>query len=289
MRNAVARSARSAEQKRSLVASGKEGPSESGDGRNGQYAERTDVPALADCYFYHTMELPGHGLVTGEWDLRAGVDAYLGHQTVRGKRVLEVGTASGFLCFEMERRGAEVVAYDLSSATPWDIVPFHGMDMPSIMSGRAEHIARLNNSWWLSRDAFGSAARVVYGSVSSIPAAIGPVDLCTFGAVLLHVRDPLLALENVAKLSPKTIVVTELARRRRFGIAPERPSQRRSALFVPNGETGEPHETWWSFTPESISNLLSIIGYQTTRVVRHAQPYRARSLPMFTVVASRER
>lgn len=25
---------------------------------------------IEDCYFYQTMDIPGHGLVQGEWDLR---------------------------------------------------------------------------------------------------------------------------------------------------------------------------------------------------------------------------
>src|SRR5262249_7054365 len=76
-----------------------------------------------DCYFYHTMEIPGHGLVEGEWDLRAAADAYLGGVDFRGRRVLEIGTASGFLCFTMERRGAEVVAFDLSPEHAPDLIP----------------------------------------------------------------------------------------------------------------------------------------------------------------------
>ena len=47
----------------------------------------------------------------------------------RGKRVLDVGTSSGFLCFEMERRGAEVVAFDLSDEFDGDAVPFASVDM----------------------------------------------------------------------------------------------------------------------------------------------------------------
>ncbi len=251
------------------------------------YAQERAVPALADCYFYHTVDLPGYGLVTGEWDLRDGVDDYLGHQPLAGKRVLEVGTASGFLCVEMERRGAEVVAYDLSDAMSWDIVPFAGADLQKKASDWAEHIRRLNNSWWLTQHATKSSARVIYGTVYEIPLAIGSVDVCTFGSVLLHVRDPLRALQSAARLSPQTIIVTDLLRRRRFGFLPERPSQRRSPLFVPNGKKKAPLETWWSFSPESVSNLLAIVGYRTTRTVRHAQRYRGRLMPMFTVVASR--
>ena len=254
---------------------------------NSPYAPDRDPPALDDCYFYHTMDVPGYGLMTGEWDLREGVDDYLGHESVRGLRVLEVGTASGFLCFEMERRGADVVAYDLSSSTPWDIVPFARLDLAEIASRRAAHIVKMNNSWWLCRHAYRSAARVAYGTVYSIPGTIGQVDLCTFSAVLLHVRDPLLALQNATTLNPRTIVVTELSRRRKLGLLPERPSQRRSPLFVPDAAKAEPVETWWSFTPESISNLLSIVGYRTSRVIQHSQRYRGRLMQMFTVVANR--
>ena len=45
-----------------------------------------------------------------------------------GKRIVDVGTASGCLCFEMERRGGEVVAFDrLLTTDPDDdmgLVPF---------------------------------------------------------------------------------------------------------------------------------------------------------------------
>src|SRR5438046_10691371 len=87
------------------------------------YAEPRTVTDLEDCYFYHSMEIPGYGLVEGPWDLRGGVDDYLGGVDLRDKRVLEIGTASGFLCFTMEGRGAEGVASDLSDDHSWDVGP----------------------------------------------------------------------------------------------------------------------------------------------------------------------
>ena len=83
---------------------------------------------------------PGYGLVEGPWDLRGGVDDYLGGVDLRDKRVLEVGTASGFLCFTMEGRGAEVVAYDLSDKQSWDVVPYAQYDHESFDSERREHL-----------------------------------------------------------------------------------------------------------------------------------------------------
>ena len=64
---------------------------------NGEiFAAPLKVEDPADCSFYHTMEVPGHGLVTGPWDLRGGVDDYLGKVAFAGQRVLEIGPASGF-------------------------------------------------------------------------------------------------------------------------------------------------------------------------------------------------
>ena len=254
------------------------------------YAAAIGVTDISECYYYHTMDVPGHGVVAGEWDLRSGVDDYLGRENVAGKRVLEIGTASGFMCFEMERRGAEVVAYDLSPAYSWDVVPYAALDMRHELERRREHILRLNKSWWYNHRALGSRANVVYGTAYAIPPSIGPIDLCTFGAILMHLRDPFLALQNAAALHPATIVVTELAQR----ASPKSalpllagPARRRSPLFLPNAAKGEPRDAWWSFTPESISNMLAILGYDTIRVVRHAQLYAKRRTPMFTVVARR--
>jgi hypothetical protein len=45
--------------------------------------------------YYHTMDILGYGKVSGEWDLRGRDIYYLGNAKLQGKRVLEIGTASG--------------------------------------------------------------------------------------------------------------------------------------------------------------------------------------------------
>ena len=85
---------------------------------DGIYAIPRAVTSLQDCYFYHSMEIPGWGEVRGEWDLRGGEAAYLGNVDLKDKRVLELGAASGFLSFYMERQGADVVGYDPSLNVP---------------------------------------------------------------------------------------------------------------------------------------------------------------------------
>src|SRR2546426_5232006 len=120
--------------------------SQSGVSRNmvtSLYASPRAIDDANDCYFYHTMDIPGHGLVRGEWDLRKGVREYLGGVDFKGKRVLELGTASGFLCFHMEKEGAEVVAYDLSEDQSWDVVPFARGDTSKVIAARKAHIRKL--------------------------------------------------------------------------------------------------------------------------------------------------
>jgi 2-polyprenyl-3-methyl-5-hydroxy-6-metoxy-1,4-benzoquinol methylase len=67
------------------------------------------IERLEDCFFYHAMELPGFGLIPAHWDLRGRFDDYVGGVEVAGKSILDIGTATGFLSFEAEKRGASRV------------------------------------------------------------------------------------------------------------------------------------------------------------------------------------
>ena len=84
---------------------------------------RQRVTDAADCDFYHVIQLPDGRLTTGQWDLRATADQYLGGVDVDGKRVIEIGPATGFLSFHMERGGAQVVCVEPPMDTFWDLVP----------------------------------------------------------------------------------------------------------------------------------------------------------------------
>src|ERR687894_3077914 len=73
--------------------------------------------------WYHTLEL-GPGVETeGMFDLRPYVGEYGLPERMDGMRALDVGTWDGFWAFEMERRGAEVVAIDLDDERDLDWPP----------------------------------------------------------------------------------------------------------------------------------------------------------------------
>ena len=242
---------------------------------------------LSDCYFYHTTAIPGHEPVRGEWDLTQGVEDYLGRVAFDGKTVLDVGTATGFLTFHMEKAGARVISYDLSEENAWDIVPLSGIDAAEHARIRKAHIQAINNGYWLCHEAHASSARMAYGTVYRIDPALGPVDISVFGSILLHLRDPFLALQNAAQITTNTMIVSELlpgahALSRLVGRL-----MGRTMRFKPRFAKNRPWETWWDLPPRLIVEFLGVLGFERTVVTYHTQPLLGRRMPMYTVVGTR--
>lgn len=253
------------------------------------YATPRVITDISECYFYHTMDLPGYGTVEGEWDLRKGAHEYLGGVSFKGKRVLEIGTASGFLCFYMENQGADVVAYDLSENQSWDIIPFSQYGYKQFALTRKAHIKKINNAYWLSHRVYNSSAKVVYGTVYTIPEQIGMVDISTFGVVLLHVRDPFLALQNALRLTKETVIVTEDLSRLRLLLRLLGKFTGPCMQFLPKFSRRAPKETWWSLSPEIIVNFIGVLGFEEVEVKYHLQKYRGRNIRLYTIVGRRTR
>ena len=222
------------------------------------------------------MLLAQYPLQQGEWDLRATIDDYLGNLDYQGKRVLDVGTANGFLCFEMEKRGADVVGYDLSELYDWDGVPYDAiMPMEKMKEGRA-HFRKMNNAFWLSRQVRNSNARMIHGTVYDIPQDIEPFDIAMFGSILLHVRDPFLALQRAAAITKEAIVVTDV--------------YSETTQFIPDPDNGR-QDTWWNFSPERIIQFLRVLGFPNVETSFHQQRFdvTGEMVDMFTVVAHKRK
>ena len=158
---------------------------------------RTDLEAeVASHLWYHTIDLP-EGVTTPGWfDLRPIVDQ-MPWPDVRGKRCLDVGTYDGFLAFQLEKRGAaEVVAVDIDDHALWDWPP-------DVRATGAENLARLAGPE--KGRGFRIAATALSSSVKRLPISvydldrdeIGTFDVVVCGSLMLHLRDPLRALEAI--------------------------------------------------------------------------------------------
>jgi hypothetical protein len=247
------------------------------------FADPKEVDNLKDCYFYHTVDLPGYGTVHGSWDLRGGITEYFGGVDFKGKKVLEIGTANGALCFEMEKAGASVIAFDLSKDDNWDAVPHPLKKAGETVESKKQWTEKLNNAFWLGHRLLHSKAKVIYGDIYHIPVEIGPVDIVTFGAILLHVRDPFSALQTGLAFARETVIITDLLGN------DETIKHNKEPLikFLPDPKNENRFDTWWQFYPQALINMIAVLGFGEAKVNYHTQKFGNYKMNMYTVVGRR--
>jgi SAM-dependent methyltransferase len=252
-----------------------------------KYAEPRNVMNVEKCAFYHHMDIPGIGEVGNGWDLRKTIDDYLGHFDFRGKRALDIGTASGFLTFEMEKRGAEVVSFDMAGSADWQLVPFRaqGFDVAKTQTAMKAYTDGLRNGYWLAHRLLKSRARVYYGDIYNIPDEIGQFDVVFLGMVLPHLREPFYALSQTTRLSRDAVIITQQAPKDQAPIA----------YFIPNARMNpaehEPYGAWWVFSEGCFREMLQVLGFEIESMTRQIHVCTGRNPPgpeeCLTIVARR--
>jgi tRNA (mo5U34)-methyltransferase len=214
--------------------------------------------------WYHTLELPG-GVVTPGWfDLRAQVTR-LPWPDVRGKRCLDVGTYDGFYAFELERRGAaEVVATDIPDHEDWD--------WPASMRARAgDELAAIagakGQGFEHAHAALGSHVQKRTINVYDLsPSELGSFDVVVCGSLLLHLRDPVRALEAIHSVCAGWFMSVEAI------------SLPLSVLF-PRRAMAELCEDdqrcqWWTVNSAGHRRLAEAAGFEVTRALpRFNEPF----------------
>lgn len=198
---------------------------------------------LDEISWYHTQE-PVPGLVTpGMFDLRSAVHHYRIPEDLTGMRVLDVGTFEGFWAFEFERRGADVTAIDIDR--------LQQLDWPPRM--RPKEDSQRGEGFELIRAARGSAVRRVATSIyEATPELLGgKFDLVFCGSVLIHLRDPMLALERMADLCGGQLILAE-EYSTRFRWLPFRN------LVEFRGES--PNMVWWRPSPKAWIAMVRCAG-----------------------------
>jgi tRNA (mo5U34)-methyltransferase len=210
--------------------------------------------------WYHVLEL-APGIVTPGWfDLRASVHR-MPWPDVDGKRCLDVGTYDGFLAFELERRGAaEVVATDISDPSGWDL-PLasrrHAEEVIASMAGE-----KTGGGFEIARDALGSSVERVEISIYDLtPETLGTFDVVTCGSLLLHLRDPVRALEAVRRVCRDWFLSAETIRPGLSLIYRHRP-----VAELRGGEDGQ----WWIPNRAGHRRMLAAAGFE---VERGSRPY----------------
>jgi O-methyltransferase len=245
----------------------------------GLAALHRDVTAM-DCYFYHSIELPDGRVIKGDWDLRGAASQYLGELAFNGKAVIEYGPASGYLSDIIAKQGAELTVFDLPLGSGPEIMPFPGHDTEAVARNGAVSVTRQRNSWWFTKNHLSFEAKAVYADIYRQPDDIGIYDIAIFGAILLHLSNPFLAIREAARITRKTIVITDVNR-----LAPYEsiPGMMQIADFPP--PIGYVH--WWNSSVSALQIMLRRLGFTNQSVAFHTPLQMAEKPPMVTIVAHR--
>jgi 2-polyprenyl-3-methyl-5-hydroxy-6-metoxy-1,4-benzoquinol methylase len=244
------------------------------------FAEPRHIESLSDCFFYHTMTLPGFGEVRGHWDLRGQFNNYIGGLDVNGKSVIDIGTATGFLSFEAERKGAsEVLSFDIAHSRQQSFLPFKDKLHYRDPENQNVELEQWKNAYWLCHRLLNSKARVHYGNIYDLPAELGQFDIALVGSVLEHLSDPINALAAISRLVRETIVI----------VSPIIQSEERIARFEGLADHPDNDFTWWTYSTGLYREVFKMLGFSIDRITesQYFYHYRERLETRYTLVAVR--
>jgi tRNA (mo5U34)-methyltransferase len=201
--------------------------------------------------WYHTIEL-APGIVTPGWfDTRSVVRELPFPESLEGKRCLDVATFNGFWAFEMERRGAaETIGIDVLDPLQWDWPAGSEQAVIDTMAERQES----GRGFDLAKAALGSSVERLDMSVYDLdPEAVGTFDFVYLGSLLLHLRDPVRALERVRSVCSGTLLLVD-----NIDLALTLRSRRRPVAAL----DGRGRPWWWNLNLAALVRLVEIAGFR---------------------------
>lgn len=217
---------------------------------NGHSTEASDLlKSIEGIDWYHTIDL-GHGVVTpGFVDHREQIAAYHLPESMAGLRCLDVATFDGFWSFEMEKRGAaEVIGIDIAKGTDVDIPMFILDEAGSWAetSMGAGHKA--------ARKILGSKVRHEICNVYDLtPERFGMFDIVFLSDLLLHLRNPQLALERIASVCRGTAIIGEVYNPMLECVTDRNLTQ--YVLWIPGSYT------WWQPSSSTLRQMMKVAGF----------------------------
>jgi tRNA (mo5U34)-methyltransferase len=192
---------------------------------------RLQTEAFARNTPYHSLELNDGAVIPGiisVEQLRARLDLWPLPPDLRGKRVLDIGAASGWNSFECERRGAEVVAIDYVEYDEFVTV----------------------------KKLRGSKVEYVIAEMEEITAErFGTFDYVLFFGVLYHLRHPLIGLENVCAVTRGVAFVESF-------VIDDAPDPSRTYMeFYETDELGGQIDNWCGPTANCLLAMTRAAGF----------------------------
>lgn len=203
-----------------------------------------NLPAeIAKIDWYHSIDL-GNGIITPGYakNISPYSEKIIGlPEKLTGMTVLDIGAWDGFYSFAAEKRGASRVL-----ATDW----FVWRELRK--NGKA--------GFELARRVLNSKVEDLEIDVLDLsPEKVGVFDLVLFLGVLYHLPHPLLALEKVASVTGKQLILETHVDLLEL----EQPAM----AFYPGRELNDDPTNWCGPNPAMVKGMLETVGFKKVKIV----------------------
>lgn len=188
-------------------------------------------------YWHHEIEV-APGIVTPGASFSSQLLARLRlPDDLSGKRALDIGARDGHFSFELERRGAEVLAVD--------------------------HVAPDSTGFAVAKELLGSQVECLHANFFELsPESVGRFDIVLFLGVLYHLRDPLAGLDAVRALCRERLYLeTHVCDEE---VRSESPIMR----FYPADALNHDFTNYWGPNLRCVEAMLAESGFEVVRSVR---------------------
>lgn len=189
-------------------------------------------------HWYHPIEVRPGIVTPGANAARLVLETLDLPADCRGLRALDLGTRDGFFAFELERRGAEVVAID--------------------------YVAKTDTGFALAAELLGSRVTYLQRNLYELTAAeLGTFDVVLFLGLLYHLPDPLGALRIVRNLTARRMYLETLV----LDFGAETNDLPLMRFFAGSSWAGDP-TNYWGPNVRCVEDMLGESEFAARRVVR---------------------
>jgi len=222
------------------------------------YVKPWPRPKKEECVFYHSITYPDGEQVESAWDIRDYFDSYIGGYPVKGKTLLDVGTASGFLTFHAEKVGAIVTSLDAGSGREINHIPLANLpyfsDRRAFIEANDHYLKLLKNSYWYGWYKFNSNARVAYIPIADLPLWEQKFDVVLAGAIVEHMSDPVTMIGNITSRAKEAVIIA-------FTFVDDTDELKLTAAPNWAHNTAENSYTWWVLSRGLYQKIFDNLGF----------------------------
>jgi tRNA (mo5U34)-methyltransferase len=203
--------------------------------------------------WYHSIELP-YGVVTpGGFNHRPVLSNFGIPDDLDGMRVLDVGTLDGYWAFEFERRGAEeVIAIDIEN---WSDLELSKVVYDQFVESGLDRETGL--CFDIAKEALSSKVkREVLNVYDLSPEKVGTFDIVFVGDLLLHLQNPILALERVHTVTKGYAIIADV-----FDPKIDKTGEKYLARCM----GGWNYCVWWQPSRSCLTQMLKAAGFKRVK------------------------